>query len=170
MLDPILYFYFIMKDHLNLNTPCIETYTKKRHNIPIRKNGKGSSKSLSRLICLAYLNKNIDSGDGVVCHACNNEICINPLHLYLGTQKDNINDQILSGTHNYENLGRYSKNSTCLWKCVSPDNVITYRIGLTRAAKQGNCCISVASKSYSNMSKTKNGWQFFKVRQIFNKF
>lgn len=38
--------------------------------------------------------------DGLyVLHKCNNSSCVNPGHLYLGTQKDNIKDQIDSGTN-----------------------------------------------------------------------
>lgn len=34
----------------------------------------------------------------VLCHACHNEKCSNPLHLYWGTYKDNIVDQKENGT------------------------------------------------------------------------
>lgn len=34
-----------------------------------------------------------------VCHKCNNKLCINPHHLYLGTPKDNAADTILAGDH-----------------------------------------------------------------------
>lgn len=30
----------------------------------------------------------------VICHKCNNPECVNPKHLYAGTQKDNVADQI----------------------------------------------------------------------------
>lgn len=32
-----------------------------------------------------------------VCHRCNVKHCVNPLHLYLGTSKQNINDAIRDG-------------------------------------------------------------------------
>lgn len=32
-------------------------------------------------------------------HSCNNGICVRPDHLYVGTQYDNIQDQIARGTH-----------------------------------------------------------------------
>ena len=32
-----------------------------------------------------------------VCHHCDNRLCMNPQHLFLGTQKDNIWDMIIKG-------------------------------------------------------------------------
>lgn len=42
---------------------------------------------------LSYkLSTGIDPKGFVVCHRCDNKLCINPDHLFLGTQKDNIRD------------------------------------------------------------------------------
>lgn len=36
-------------------------------------------------------------GDKMICHRCNNKICVNPEHMYLGTAYDNAQDAIKCG-------------------------------------------------------------------------
>lgn len=47
-----------------------------------------------------YTSGEIPKGLGVL-HRCNNMLCVNPDHLYLGDQQDNANDMLAAGRHNH---------------------------------------------------------------------
>lgn len=58
----------------------------------------------------------------VVCHRCDNRFCVNPSHLFLGTQADNIADKVKKGRQSKgPEHGRY--------KCckLTPDDVRAIR-------------------------------------------
>jgi len=35
----------------------------------------------------------------LICHRCNEKLCVNPKHLYVGTSKENVADMIAAGQH-----------------------------------------------------------------------
>lgn len=46
-----------------------------------------------------------------VLHHCDNRLCVNPLHLYAGTRRDNANDMIRRGRHH-----KVNKENNPNWK------------------------------------------------------
>lgn len=55
----------------------------------------------------------------VVRHTCNNLLCINPEHLVIGTQRDNIHDMIAAGRRRPESQGKP--------KCLTSEQVAAIR-------------------------------------------
>lgn len=70
--------------HLDLNNNCIE---------------RGGHSTKFQGILAVYLNTSIPSNNRNIhlCHACNNDKCSNPKHLYWGTCQDNFRDLKNSG-------------------------------------------------------------------------
>lgn len=71
--------------HLDLTSECCE---------------RGGNSTIHKGVLAQYLNTTIPSGRILLCHACNNAKCSNPMHLYWGTDYDNIViDGKIFGTH-----------------------------------------------------------------------
>lgn len=75
-----------------------------------------------------------------VCHHCDNPACINPDHLFLGTNEDNVKDRVLKG-RSARSDGEHNANAKLSWSDVyfirSSDKTSTElagQYGLTIAA------------------------------------
>lgn len=69
------------------------------------------SRYASRTVYMLY--KGVIPKGFVVMHSCDNPACVNPKHLSVGTQQDNIDDMMAKGRHNPENQRAYMKR---LWQ------------------------------------------------------
>ena len=67
--------------HLCLDEKCVE---------------RGGNSTNHKGILAQYLDSTIPSGRILLCHACNNDKCSNPKHLYWGTDKENITQDNLN--------------------------------------------------------------------------
>jgi hypothetical protein len=96
------------EDNLDLSKPCIITTTARPKNI--------------RSILERKLGRKLRP-EFFACHACNNECCREPLHLYEGTSSQNLVDSYLAGrftfnadkTHCPEGH-EYSDSNTYIWR------------------------------------------------------
>ena len=72
------------QQHIDLNDPCVERGGPQ----------KGGLSSYCKGLMAHLLDTTIPSGHKIhICHACNNEKCSNPKHLYWGTAQENRLDQ-----------------------------------------------------------------------------
>lgn len=69
--------------------PLLEGYPRMKHN---KKNI-----SVGKYMYLKY--KGVVPKDLCICHTCDNRLCINPDHLWVGTRADNNRDKMEKGRH-----------------------------------------------------------------------
>lgn len=97
------------RKHLNLSEACIE---------------RGGDSRQFRGLLAHVLDTTIPSGlKTYLCHACHNGKCSNPNHLYWGSAKDNVIDQIENGTWKPLNERMQEKYGADEWKRRSSENM-----------------------------------------------
>lgn len=89
------------QSHLDMSSPCKE---------------RGGISTNHRGVLAEFLDTQIYGRPADLCHACNNEKCSNPKHLYWGARKENVRDSINNGTYKYawDNLvEKYGYEEAC---------------------------------------------------------
>jgi hypothetical protein len=80
------------------NGDCLECFLHPdRKNYPQVYDPKFRKESYAHRKAYELANNVTLSSTQYVCHACDNPRCINPAHLWVGTQADNIQDMIAKG-------------------------------------------------------------------------
>lgn len=107
--------------HLQLDEPCIE---------------RGGNSTVHRGVLAQYLNTNLPTKVDL-CHACHNDKCSNPKHLYWGTRKENVADA--------KNAGK--------WK--NPWEYMVEKYGLEEARKINSRKMIMNNNGSGNKGKSK---------------
>lgn len=85
-----------------------------------------------------FLQYHIDPGDFLVCHTCDNTLCVRPDHLWLGTNEDNVADCVQKERHT-----RGSKqNKSKLIEIDIPEILKQYKNGLSTLALAAKFSVS----------------------------
>lgn len=66
-----------------------------------------------------------------VLHKCDNPSCVNPHHLFLGTQSDNVNDMVSKGRHGFTKLTAAQVRQ--VRKAKGPQTEIAKKFGISQA-------------------------------------
>jgi hypothetical protein len=106
---------------------------------------------------LSYLVfNNIDPGKMYVCHTCDNRLCVNPKHLWLGTAKENTKDSIekgrsalLKGEDSYSSF--LTEKEVKEIKELFKKGVFQKEIALLYGVTQSNISCIFSGKSWSHV-------------------
>ena len=75
--------------------------------------GRRNGKLIHRLFWTIY--NGVIPDKLFVCHHCDNPSCVNPSHLFLGTNQDNVNDKMKKGRYKSTKILGWSRNyNSCI--------------------------------------------------------
>jgi len=94
--DPIEKAKWVMSKAIRTESGCLEYASALNTTGYCRISAKGSKQYLASRFIYTHLVGPIPVGL-YVCHSCDNKICIEPAHLFLGTHADNMQDMAIKG-------------------------------------------------------------------------
>lgn len=77
-----------------------------------------------------------------VLHSCDVGFCVNPQHLFLGTQSDNVQDMIAKGRQRFSLPGTLNGNATLDWDKVAKIRELSATTRVTDLAKSFNVTVA----------------------------
>lgn len=83
---------------------------------------EGKRQMASRLSYLAFKGERVPD-DKVVCHTCDNGVCVNPDHLFIGSQLENVEDSIKKKRYR---LNAWTGDRCSKGHALTPSNIVTY--------------------------------------------
>lgn len=104
--------------------------------------------------------------DGLfVCHSCDNKLCCNPDHLWLGTTEDNMRDMVVKG-RSARNCGEKSGSVK-----LSKEQIISV-FNFRNEGYSQRCIASIYGVSNQQISRilSRKRWGHLMVPQLINKF
>lgn len=94
-----------------------------------------------------YLNETIENK--IICHHCDNSSCVNPFHLFEGTQSDNIRDCV--------NKNRLNSHNTNKTHCIRGHKLSGKNLYLYKNKRICKACSKMRTFTYRNKRKKNYG-------------